>query len=428
MKQLRSFLVNYPFVCTLLLGLIFYALPFKPKPFGDGEYHEGTIQLLDYILAGFHGPIRVDKGLVTLLYYVLPYSLVHFLHLKAAYYLVGVGFNVVMTAWAMRLLYHTFARLQFAQTSQFWSLFFLCLFPIPLYYAMGILAETAAFFAVAWFLYAWVWFIMDKKSTAAVVSLAFSLLLLVGTRPNLLPFLGLFMVYFWVYKSTWQTKLKFTGILVFVLIGLQQFEQAVNTESPDFKNTVFRNQLIWSRFELRDEPFNWLPQHGQDAFASSDYKHNLQKRRELDSICEAQQLDKTSYVLGWVKQDILTHPVLTARQYFFKFFQSQSFVITPLMKSDKSPWIKWGIHGYINVVNYTLIFVAIWAMFLLFREKNYALFLPFLFLWGWSLVYVFIFHSEQRYLFPVRVIQFFLVAYAAQNYLHRSSIKSTHET
>jgi hypothetical protein len=103
MKQLRSFLVNYPFVCTLILGLIFYVLPFKPKPFGDGEYHEGTIQLLDYILAGFQGPIRVDKGLVTLLYYALPYSLVHFLHLDSAYYLSGVVFNVLVTGLAMHL-------------------------------------------------------------------------------------------------------------------------------------------------------------------------------------------------------------------------------------------------------------------------------------------------------------------------------------
>ena len=428
MIQLRSFLVRYPFLCTLLLGLLFYVLPFKPKPFGDGEYHEGTIQLLDYILAGFQGPIRVDKGLVTLLYYALPYSFVHSLHLASAYYLSGVVFNVLVTALAMHLLFKTFAQLQFSGSAQFWPLLFLCVFPIPLYYAMGILAEPAAFFAVAWFVYAWVFFVQKNNQSKMVVQLALSLVLLVGTRPNLLPFVAVFLLYFWTYSSAWQLKVKCTGIVFFVFLALHFFEGSVNSVSPDFKSTVFRNQLVWSRFELRDEPFNWLPQHGQDAFASKDYLNNLKKRQELDSICEAQQLDKTTYFIQWVKQDILSHPLLTLRQYFFKFFQSQSFVISPLMKSEKSPLLKWGIHIYINAVNYALLFGAIWGLWMLFKEKNYALFFPFLFLWGWSLLYVFVFHSEQRYLFPLRAVQFFLLAYTVEKLSHRLSLKSTDAT
>jgi hypothetical protein len=425
MKQLRSFLVNYPFLCTLLLGLLFFVLPFKPKPFGDGEYHEGTIQLLDYIASGFQGAVRVDKGLVTLLYYAIPYALVHFLHLSTAYYLSGVVFNVFVTALAMHLLVRTFTHLQFDKTAQFWPMLLLCLFPIPLYYAMGILAEPAAFFAVAWFVYAWVLMVEQKDQSKMGTQLALALLLLVGTRPNLLPFAVVFVLYFWTFSTTWQLKLKCTAIVLIGFLALQSFEQSVNTESPDFKSTVFRNQLLWSRFELRDEPFNWLPQHGQDAFASSDYLNNLKKRQELESICEAQQLDKTDYFIQWVKQDILSHTLLTLRQYFFKFFQSQSFVISPLMKSDKSPMLKWGIHGYINAVNYVLVFGAMWGLWLLFKEKKYTLFFPFLFLWGWSLLYVCIFHSEQRYMFPLRAMQFFLLAYAVHQYTGRQSLQSS---
>ncbi|NTV84658.1 MAG: hypothetical protein HGA23_10220 [Bacteroidales bacterium] len=37
-----------------------------------------------------------------------------------------------------------------------------------------------------------------------------------------------------------------------------------------------------------------------------------------------------------------------------KFFQSQSFIISPLMKSNKSNFVKWSIHIYINAINYLL--------------------------------------------------------------------------
>jgi len=64
---------------------------------------------------------------------------------------------------------------------------------------------------------------------------------------------------------------------------------------------------------------------------------------------------------------------------------------------------------------------------LLFKEKKYALFFPFLFLWGWSLLYVCIFHSEQRYMFPLRAMQFFLLAYAVNQYTGRQSLQSSDE-
>jgi hypothetical protein len=73
--------------------------------------------------------------------------------------------------------------------------------------------------------------------------------------------------------------------------------------------------------------------------------------------------------------------------------------------------VKYGIHGYINSINYILVLVGLWMMVTLFRLKKYKLALPFLFLWSWSLLYVFVFHSEQRYMFPVRPMLIFLFAY-----------------
>lgn len=423
MKRIVDFVVKYPVGITALVCLLFYFLPFKPKPFGDGEYHEGTMQLIQYIINGFQGNVRVDKGLFILFYYLSPYSLAYLFHNDSVFYIFGIVFNCIITCWAVKYLFGAFDLLGFSKVSKFWCVMVLNLFPIHIYYAMGILAESAAFFGVSLFLYTWLK--ITKNNSNAVkyfLFLAFSLVIVSGTRPNLLPFLILFSIYLLTLKIEYKKKIVFISSLGLLMIILTVIENNINNTDGAFKKDIFRKHLLWSRFELRDEPFNWLPQHGQDGFESLDYLNNLAKKKELDSICNADNLDKTTCYIKWVGNDILHNPAITLRQYALKFFQSQSFVISPLMKSNKSNWIKYGVHIYINSINYVLIFFSIMAIVILFRKKEYVIVVPLLLLWGWSLVYVFIFHSEQRYMFPVRPVLVFLVAYFINHYYRRKQL------
>lgn len=423
MKKIIDFIVKYPVWITVLVCFVFYFLPFKPKPFGDGEYHEGTIQLIEYILNGFQGNVRIDKGLFSLFYYLPPYSLAYIFHNDTVFYLSGVVFNSLITCLAVKYLFESFDLMGFSNKSKLWAIILLNLFPIHVYYAMGILAETAAFLAVSLFLYAWIKIYFEFKSVKYFLILAFSLVILAGTRPNLLPFLILFSVYFLTTKFEWKNKIIFISSLSIMMLLLTVVETKINDTDGAFKKDIFRKHILWSRFELRDEPFNWLPQHGKDGFESSDYINNLAKRDELDSICDANKLDKTDYYIQWVINDIVCNPGLTVRQYGLKFFQSQSFIISPLMKSNKSNFVKWGIHIFINTINYILIFFSIAAIVVLIRQKKSQIVIPFLLLWGWPLLYVFIFHSEQRYVFPVRPVLVFLFAFYLHHYFENRKSK-----
>lgn len=418
MKRIIDFVAKHPVAITAMVCVVFYFLPFKPKPFGDGEYHQGTIQLIDYIVNGFQGSVRVDKGLFTLFYYFIPYSLAYVFHSDAVYFHFGILFNFFFLCLGIRYLFKTFDLYHFNNKSKFLTIVALNLFPIHVYYGLGILAETAAFFSIIIFIYSWAHINLGLKTSKYFLLLAFSLVIIAGTRPNLLPFVILFSIYFLTIKESWKNKLIFIGTLSLTLFLLIVSESKLNqdTKSQDFKNIIFRNQIVWSRFELRDEPFNWLPQHGHDGFESQDYLNNLKKRRELDSICNVNHFDKTKYFINWVKNDIIHNPLLTLRQYSLKFFQSQSFIISPLMKSKNSNLIKYGIHAYINLINYILVIAGLLSMFKLFRNKNYKLFIPFLLFWSWSLLYVFMFHSEQRYMFPTRPILLFLFTYWVSSY------------
>ena len=423
MKRIIDFVVKNPVLITALVCVVFYFLPFKPKPFGDGEYHEGTLQLIQYISNGFQGTVRIDKGLFTLFYYLIPYSLGYVFHNDTVFYLLGVLFNSIITCWAVKYLFASFDLMGFSNTSKFWSIVVLSLFPIHVYYAMGILAESAAFFGISLFVYAWLKIGINANSTRYLLFLSFSLVIVSGTRPNLLPFLVLFFLYFLILKIELKKKMLFVLSLGLMMIALALVEKKINNTAGAFKKDIFRRHLLWSRYELRDDPFNWLPQDGQKEFATSDYLHNLAKREELDSICVAQHLDKTSYYIHWVVNDIVQNPLLTLRQYGLKFFQSQTFVISPIMKYNKSNLVKWSIHIYINAINYILVFFSIAAIVVLWREKKYQILIPLLLLWSWSLLYVFVFHSEQRYMFPMRPVLLFLFAYFVNYYFNGNSSK-----
>ena len=400
---------------TALLCVVFYFLPFKPKPFGDGQFHIGTQQLIDFLLNGFHGNINIDKGFLTLFCYLIPYAIVYAFRDNHLFFISGVVFNCLFICLSVFYLFKAFTILKFTDKAKFYVLVLMSLFPIHIYYAMGIIGEAFGFFASSLLIYFWTKHYAGVAQKADYFRLALSLVLLYGIKPNMLPFVFVMTLYVLVLKVPKASKIYFAVgmalVPVFILV-----ERSLDNSNFEFKNRVFRQQLLWSRFELRDEPFNWMPQHGQDKFASNDYRNNLKKRNELDSICIANNYDRTAYYVQWVKNDILSNPGLTLRQYSLKFFQAQSFIISPLMKSNKSKTIKYGIHIYINAINYILVLVGLLAMVRLFLRKEYQLFFPFLLFWGWGLLYVFVFHSEQRYMFPLRPVLLFLLAYWLTNY------------
>lgn len=409
-RKILNEMVKRPFAVTLLCCLLFYFLPFKPKLFGDGEYHQGAMELIQFILNGFEGDVRVDKGLLTLFYYAIPYAVVFYFENDMLFYMSGIVFNWVVVSLAVSVLFKTLDLLETDIKAKQLVMLVLVLFPIHIYYAMGILAEAASFFLMTAVFYLWFRFIKERSNTRIIFLLIIALVSISSVRPNLIPFSILMLLVLVFYVKG--LRLKALSVMVFVALAftLVAFEKSINKESKDFKGMVFRNQLVWSRFELRDEPFNWLPQHGMDAFASSDYKNNLKKRRELDSISKVRGEDPNTVFVQWVANDIIENPFLTARQYFFKFFQSQSFVISPLMKSDKSTAIKIAVHAFINTINFILVFAAIGGLWFLVRNKKHEYYLPVLLMWSWSLLYVFIFHSEQRYMFPSRPALLILMA------------------
>ncbi|MCB9201605.1 MAG: hypothetical protein H6604_00960 [Flavobacteriales bacterium] len=399
-----SYLINNIFWLSLLVCFIFYFLPFKPKTFGDGEYDEGARQLLDFFLNGFSGDVNVQKGILTVVYYAVPYSLVHYFKSEQLYYYSAIIFNVLVVSYAIKLLFKSFRILGLNTKTQFILLILTFAFPIQIYYAFGVASGSFIFFGSCLFVYALV-LVNLKPVSKSYFLLALSIVIVMGVRPNLIPLSLLVVLYTVLFKHNLKHKILF--ILTFFILGggIYTFEKKINIENKDFKEIIFRRQILWGRYELRDEPFNWVPQHGhKNKYKSIDYVNNLKKRRELDSICASDNLEPTKYYLNWVANDIIENPILTLRQYFLKFFQSQTFMISPLIQSNKSTTIKIIPHIYINVINYCIIFLAFCGIYRLYVDKKIYMLLCLASFWAWSILYVSVFHSEARYVFPTRPI------------------------
>jgi hypothetical protein len=119
MKKAAEWAIRNPFWVTALTCAIFYLLPFKPKPFGDGDYHIGTIQLIDFILNGFSGNVMVNKGLLSLFCYLPAYAVAYPFHSDAVYFTFGVILQCFFICMAVKLLFDAFALMGFQGKPKF---------------------------------------------------------------------------------------------------------------------------------------------------------------------------------------------------------------------------------------------------------------------------------------------------------------------
>lgn len=411
---MKNKVLNNAGLITFILCVLFYFLPFKPKPYGDGEYHRGTLQLMEFIRNGFHGDVEVTKGLFTLLYYLIPYSLLTLFKGQKVLWLGALVFNWLCVSLGVHLLFRSLKNMSVNERILFPLFVLINLFPIHIYYAMGILSESAAFLLSSAFVY----FLSelyqsDRPGNKTAIWLSVVLACFISVRPNFLPFGPIYLLIIPFMSTLLSNKLKMVVGFIVALGLLVIAEKKMDKSDAEFKKFQLVKGFVWSRYELRNEPFNWLPQHGMDEFASEDYKNNLRKRVEIIERCKAQHLDMQKEAFHWMMNDIREHPGLFLHQTVLKFFQSQTFIVTPLMKSNKSMAIKWGIHIYINLVNYALLigfFFSVWVF--IKRKGNPKIFWLLFLFYATTFVTIFFLHSEQRYVFPTRPLLIYLLAYS----------------
>ena len=422
-KKLDYFLLAF---LTLMATLAFYLLPIKPKKFGDMEYHDGAKAIVGLLgSTGEQTILYVKKGLITILYYVFPYLISEQIGGDFANYLAAISWNALFNFLAVLFLFLTL-RNEFGRSAAWLGAILLFLFPIHIYYGMGVLAETPAFFVTSLLLYFWQRTKTGQVGLNHIFTLAILLALLFGIRINtilIFPILGLITLFYYLKKRQSDSFLpQFRNSLSLFLIssimaGLLYFiTNKIDTNKGASKDDLFYYSILQGRYEFREDNFNWI--HWTEKDESIDKINQWKKKAELDRICKATPEESCPKIyLSWVLTDVFSHPLLTIKQYSIKFFHAQTFVVTSMFLGESPGWKVWLLHILINSINFLLVFLSI---FYLYRHRKKILsHWP---LWGiWLAFYGFvcIFHSEPRYFFPLRPFLIFMAVAMLHPYLKR---------
>lgn len=429
--------VDYWIVATIsiLSTIIFLLLPFKPKKFGDAnDYHDAAKVLVAIVQNKVDASeLYISKGLITILYYFFPYLLSEQIGTDEANYYFAISWNLIFNTISLLLIFSVLKR-EFGKWFGYLGIGLLLLFPIHIYYAVGVGAETAAFCVTALILYVWhTWKNSNfDPNNYSILTLALLLTILFGIRINTIlafPLLGLISVYYFFYTRThkeaiflFQKSLQLF-LLSSVLAGTLYFlTNTIDQRKGANKSDLFYYSITQGRYEFRADTFNWL--HWTEKDDSIDKINQWKKNAELKRECQANPEESCFKIfVAWSLQDIWNNKLLTIKQYLIKFFQSQTFVITSMFLSGTASLKTWLVHIYFNIINLSLVLCSLAYFYQ--KRKSILLNWPLWLIWLAFYGFICIFHSEPRYLFPLRPFLIYMTIAVLYNFSQREWVRQS---
>ena len=296
----------------------------------------------------------------------------------------------------------------------------LFIFPIHIYYTLGITAEAVGFFSAVFFIYGWArWrdsnysnFISNTGWWIMVLGLA----ALILNRPNTILIIGIIILviiglYFTnkpVFSLTARGLFAASILVFFIGFGVLQLVKLLpNRFNGRDQTGTFYYVEHEGRFEFRNEPWDWRYWDNETRNNSTDYADWLRSTDSLKQVIVSKNKTYKEVYKDFVLNDFSTNIFRNARQAFVKIIYGQVFIINSI-KPDKftlgplhgeTAYVL--IHLLINIVNILLFVFSI--LFLFSIRGRFWEYWPLWCIW-FSLI---IFHSlsyvEPRYFFPARV-------------------------
>lgn len=414
-----------------------FFIPFKPKFYGDQVFHEEAKVFAQFILGNVSSDqLKITRAPGPVLFYAIPYSVAHSLN-DAFLWKWGFVFNLLSLLLATYFIYQSLCLiLGKVYLGLFVSVSFIV--PVQLYYALSIAAETMAFLGCAMFLYGTVRVIQQEVKKQDYLFFSLGIFLLVAARPNsliLLAFIPLFIIiqYFQNKRQIGFTKPILIAYLasVVLVIGLSFFTKQLPSGQVE---STQENLLLYvshhGRFQFRDETWDWRFWDDATRVNSLDYSNWLHSSDSLQLALSSGNSTFNEVYGQWIVSDILTHPLLFTKQILIRILSGNYLSIGSVNPSQftilgfSGPIAYYTVHGIINGINLTIIFLgAIGFLQLLRSNKLYIyLVLPYIAL----LLFHCLIYMEQRYLFPARpIILFFAIYQIHQLIFFRNGLSRT---
>ena len=407
-------------IVTLLIFTLFVFSPVKPKKFADKNFHRETKNWVNIIFTDDSwNSFYIKKAPGPDIYYLIPYALIGPSGSKQHYWFAGIAWNGIFMVLAV-LLVKRIASLLFDYKVGVFSGILMLIFPIHIYYALGINGESMVYVSFILLLYGGIkWSRTADKPLNSTGWWCFLLgsLLLMSARLNfvvIIPVILLFLLITIRKKNSVDLR---KGLLIYcLLLGLFMIATRVSlnnlpgNKGKDYHNNYGAYVLHMGRFQFREEPWDWRFWEGDIRGDSRDYI-NWKKSKEtlFGQINDTGGRQLHSIYNSWVINDYISHPLMALRQFIVKTVYGNVFIVNSFQPQNFRFGPLRNITGYfifhflVNSVNLLLIigFIGFIWKNRKFMMNDYWL-IPVLFLTFvgfYSLTYM-----EPRYLFPIRVL------------------------
>lgn len=415
--MIRNLLVRHSFLvasgCVIAMLL---AIPVRPKPFGDGWFHEDA-KALAAALRGEQswGAVSIRHAPGPVPYYAAAYLLASWSGLGTSDDSLHRAAVVLNSAALLASLFLVTrgAMLLGGPHAGVIAGYLTALNPLGAYYAWGVLAETPAYFSAALSVYglglmkAGKWVLHPR----ALMPLVLGLVGLIACRPN--AFLTVaFALILWslpgrhIWRNVGAAR-KATVVIVGLTAGCLVAVFALVRCAPT-RNQQQMATLTWvmlhGSFQFRNEPFDW--RYWDDEFRGDSADYAEWKATNAALASEARRTGRVleDLRLNWVLDDLLSRPLLRlrmagVRMLYLQFWTSHAgrpehFKLGPLRGRPAY---------YLSHVSVNLIQCVATGLFLVWcwvsrRElvHHWPLWLP----WFSLLLFSSFIYAEPRYLYP----------------------------
>lgn len=402
---------------TIFVALIYS--PIKPKKFGDNNFHTETQNLVNMLFAnGDWNEFYIEKAPGPDFYYLIPYSFVGVSGDEHHYWLSGIIWNVVFMVLAV-LLVKRIATELFGRKAGIFSGILMLIFPIHIYYAMGINGESMAYISFILLLYGglrWTRYGgkgLNSKAWWCLLGGSVSLILVRLNFVVIVPLIVIFLLATVKVKNVIDLRrglLLYSFLIVlFAVIIRVSLDHIPGNKGKHFHDKYSAYVLHLGRFQFREEPWDWRFWQRDIRGDSKDYISWQDSRKSLTQKMENEGRLFHQVYNEWILDDYTSHPFMTLRQFLVKAvygnifivnsFKQENFTLGPL-KNKTGYFI---FHFFVNSVN---LFIIIGFLGFVWQNKKQMLSTYWLmgivflsFIGFYALTYM-----EPRYLFPLRVL------------------------
>jgi 4-amino-4-deoxy-L-arabinose transferase-like glycosyltransferase len=416
MKRFDKFDI-FIIAATVIVFIIVAFLPFSTSIAGDGNFYTETIKFADYLKGNVPATdLHVKHSPGPDIFFLIPFLFVKSGSSDTLYCYAGVIWSGLWMVISM-LLMRRIGRLAFNDRVGKIAALLFVIFPIHIYYSLGILAEPVAFFSIIVFMYGWArWRYSGYKETFRSTGwwlMLFGLAFLFINRPNanlILMFLPVILLLLYLKQRDLYRQVAKGLVICSVIILVFEFAmfQAVKylpgNVGKEAQSSYFLLVVHEGRFQLRKEPFDWRFFNKGTRGNTQDYQDWVRSVDSLSALSAKTGISKNNLYTDFIVKDLEEHPFVALYQAVDRAFYGHFYMVNSVKPSKFKIWKIPGIvvyvlvHIFINLLN---IIILVSAIIFLFRRKKLLLeYWPLWLPWLSLVLFHAMFSMEPRYMLP----------------------------